>query len=313
VTAVSILVPFFNRHGLIGECLGSIVAQDFADVEVIVVDDGSTPALEPADLGAAQGDRRIRLIRQDNCGSGAARNRALAEASGDYVLFLDSDDRLVGGGLGALWRCAQESGADAVVGNWRDFTADETGPPIRPSFNYRDALANAVEDGWATGSAILKRGLPLRCSEERSRLPWDMAECYLRAVADPKLKIAHADHDVVMMRQDSGGRLTVLYDHFDPLKAGAFWREMKGAFELDDERRSAFDRQIFRFVFSLFHDGRPAEAAALFAAIDVGRLDRYHWYRRFSPAWFARTLGLTNGLRLQRVLHRLRGGLRTAG
>jgi glycosyltransferase involved in cell wall biosynthesis len=307
VPAISIIMPFFNRHSLISESVGSVVSQDFSDLEIVIVDDGSARPLQRSDLGNAADDRRIKLVRQDNRGSGAARNAALRLAEGAYFLFLDSDDRLAPGALGALWARRLESDFDAVVGNWRDFQAERTGPVIRPSFAYRDGLANAIASGWATGSAILRRSLQPRCSEEKARLPWDMAECYLRALADPATRIGYVDRDIVMMRQDSADRLTVLYDHFDPVKAGAFWQEMKSAFPLDDERRSAFDQQIFRYVLTLFHAGRPAEAASLFSAIDAHRLTGYPWCRPLSPAWFSGLLGLKMGLGIQRLLHQLRG------
>lgn len=306
--AISIIVPFYNRHGLIGETVESVLQQGLTDLEIVIVDDGSREPLKPSDLGRGDGDARIRLFRQDNRGSGAARNAALREARGDHVLFLDSDDLLVPGGLEVLLARAREGDFDAVVGNWRDLVDGRAERHFRPSFPYRDALANVVDGGWATGSALLKRSLRPVCPEEKSRLPWDMAECYLRALSDPAARIAHVDRDIVMMRQDSDGRLTVLYDHFDPVKAGRFWCEMKASFALDDERRAAFDHQIFRFVLTLFHAGENAAAAELFASIDADRLKRHAWCSAFSPAWFAATLGLSPGLGLQRLLHRLRGG-----
>ena len=304
--AISIIVPFFDRHSLIGECVGSVVSQGFPDLEIVIVDDGSRTPLQRTDLGAAADDARIRLFRQENLGSGAARNAALQAARGDYVLFLDSDDLLVPDSLQTLWSRAQEGNFDAVVGNWTNFSSGSVGETIRPSFNYGDPLANVVEGAWATGSAILKRSLDPACPEARSRLPWDMAEAYLRALSDEKARIAYVDCEIVMMRQDSSGRLTVQYDHFDPLVAGRFWREMKSSFVLNDERRSAFDRQLFRYAFASFHGGQYAESRALFSAIDADRMGGYHWYRFLSPAWFARWCGVPLGFRLQHLMHRIR-------
>jgi glycosyltransferase involved in cell wall biosynthesis len=87
---VSVIVPVFNKRHYILRCLDSIARQTFRDWEAIVVDDGSTDG--GGDVAASYPDGRFRLIRQVNAGPGAARNRALAEAGGEYVAFLDADD-----------------------------------------------------------------------------------------------------------------------------------------------------------------------------------------------------------------------------
>jgi hypothetical protein len=87
---VSVIIPLYNKAPYVGRTLDSILAQTFRDFEVIVVDDGSTDA--GAEVVACCPDPRVRLLRQDNAGPGAARNRGLAEARGTYVAFLDADD-----------------------------------------------------------------------------------------------------------------------------------------------------------------------------------------------------------------------------
>ncbi len=176
---------------------------------------------------------------------------------------------------------------DTVTGNWFDFSA-EGEQRIRPTFPYTDGLANAVEGGWSTGSTILKRSLRPRVSE--TRMPWEMAECYLKALSDERTQAAYVDHDIVRMRQDSPGRLTHLHDHFEPLKACRFWMEMKAAVPLNEDRRSAFDRMIFRFLFTLYHEGRHENLHEVFASLDRDRLGHYAWSGQFSPPWVRRDL-----------------------
>lgn len=89
---VSVVVPAFNVDRHIDECLASIGAQTLADWECLVIDDGSTDAT--AERVQRNVDPRIRLMRQPNRGVSAARNAGLAQALGEYVLFLDGDDRL---------------------------------------------------------------------------------------------------------------------------------------------------------------------------------------------------------------------------
>jgi glycosyltransferase involved in cell wall biosynthesis len=87
---VSVVVPLYNKAPYVRRALDSIANQTFGDFEAIVVDDGSTD--DGADIAAAFGDSRFRLLRQQNAGPGAARNRGLEEAKTGLIAFLDADD-----------------------------------------------------------------------------------------------------------------------------------------------------------------------------------------------------------------------------
>jgi len=101
--SVSVVIPTYNRARFIGEALESVFAQTYSDYEVIVVDDGSRDdtrnALEPW-------LERIHYIYQTNRGGAAARNRGIKEAMGEWVAFLDSDDRWEPKALETLHRTA---------------------------------------------------------------------------------------------------------------------------------------------------------------------------------------------------------------
>ena len=90
IPLVSVLIPAWNVAPWLAECLDSVLAQSMADFECIIVDDGSTDTT----LQVIQSftDPRIRLIHQENAGVSAARNRALDEAKGQFIAFLDADD-----------------------------------------------------------------------------------------------------------------------------------------------------------------------------------------------------------------------------
>lgn len=95
---ISVIVPVYNRADLVGEAIGSVIAQTFGDFELIVVDDGSTDGT--VERVRAFADDRVRLIRSPGRqGSNAARNLGLAEATGEVVCFLDSDDIYLPGKL----------------------------------------------------------------------------------------------------------------------------------------------------------------------------------------------------------------------
>ncbi|MGX7761543.1 bifunctional glycosyltransferase/CDP-glycerol:glycerophosphate glycerophosphotransferase [Streptomyces angustmyceticus] len=99
----SVIVPVFNVQGYLRACLDSLLGQDFTDFEVIAVDDRS-PDLSGEILAeyAARDPRVITVRHEENRGIGAARNTGVDRASGDYLLFLDSDDTLTAGALRAM-------------------------------------------------------------------------------------------------------------------------------------------------------------------------------------------------------------------
>ena len=97
--AVSVVIPAYNRAATLPRAVASVLAQDFADWELIVVDDGSADG--SAEAALACGDRRLRVIRHPvNRGAPAARNTGIRNAAGRLVAFLDSDDEWLPGKLG---------------------------------------------------------------------------------------------------------------------------------------------------------------------------------------------------------------------
>lgn len=91
---VSIIIPVYNIENYISKCIESVISQSYKDLEIILVDDGSTDDSNNICQHYAKEDDRIKVIQQDNSGVSSARNKGLACAKGDYVMFVDGDDAI---------------------------------------------------------------------------------------------------------------------------------------------------------------------------------------------------------------------------
>ena len=112
---VSVIMPAYNAEHYLEECLASVDAQSYRNLEIIVVDDGSTDGTLRVLRDHASRDARITVLAQDNLYAGVARNNGMAKANGDYLLFLDSDDIFEPDMIELLVTRAEETGADVAM------------------------------------------------------------------------------------------------------------------------------------------------------------------------------------------------------
>ena len=117
VPRISVVVPVYNVESYVATCLQSLARQSFRDLEVIVVDDGSTDASAAIAERFTGRDRRFRLLRQANGGLGQARNRGVAAAGGEFLAFVDSDDVVADDAYERLAGALDASGSDFATGN----------------------------------------------------------------------------------------------------------------------------------------------------------------------------------------------------
>lgn len=91
---ISIIVPVYNSENTLKKCLDSLSVQDYSDIEIIAVDDGSTDGSKEILLECQKHDKRIKVLSQPNKGVSCARNRGIEMSRGEYVMFVDSDDTI---------------------------------------------------------------------------------------------------------------------------------------------------------------------------------------------------------------------------
>ena len=112
---ISVIVPVYRVEKYLNDCIDSILAQTFADFELILVDDGSPDSCPALCDAAAAKDSRIRVIHQKNRGLSGARNAGLDIARGRWAAFVDSDDMLLPRALEKAHSTAEKTGADVVL------------------------------------------------------------------------------------------------------------------------------------------------------------------------------------------------------
>jgi glycosyltransferase involved in cell wall biosynthesis len=158
---VSVVIPCFNAEATVGDTIESALAQTWRNVEVIVVDDGSSDRSAAVVRGF---EDRIRTDFGPNRGASAARNRGTALATGAYIQYLDADDLLVAGAIEQRLSALHETEADVAYSDWQRFETSADG-----SRRLGEIIARRMEDVdpdaeiacatafWAPPAALLYR------------------------------------------------------------------------------------------------------------------------------------------------------------
>ena len=122
---VSIIVPVYNVKKYLPKCVDSLVNQSFKDIEIILVDDGSTDGSGDVCDQYTVIDKRVKVIHQENSGQGSARNRGLDIAKGEWIGFVDADDWLDEDYYEKMVTSAKENDADMACCDRRVFDEDD--------------------------------------------------------------------------------------------------------------------------------------------------------------------------------------------
>ena len=167
---VSIIVPVYNTEDYLDQCLETILAQTYRDIEVICVDDGSTDGSPDILRRHAEADERLTVLAQANRFAGAARNRGIEQATGEFLLFLDADDYFDERMVERMVANAQANGSDIVIChssyyNQRNGVTSEIPDAL---------LAGLIPDGCADGSGTFSgRDVADRLFQLCLGWPWD--------------------------------------------------------------------------------------------------------------------------------------------
>ncbi|EZP71426.1 Glycosyl transferase [Sphingomonas paucimobilis] len=191
----SVVIPLYNRAAIVGDTIRSVQAQDWQDFEIVVVDDGSHD--NPAPVIEAFGDPRVRYIRQDNAGGGAARNRGIAQARGRYIAFLDSDDLFLPGKLSTMARALQDDD-DGTTVLYSRMKVD------RGVDRYWIRPERGIRDGEDVGEYLFCANQFMQTST--MVVPTDLAQ---RVLFDPALKKGQ-DLDFCVRLQAAGARFRMI-------------------------------------------------------------------------------------------------------
>ena len=178
---VSVIVPVYNVENYLKRCLVSIMDQTYTDLEIILVDDGSTDRSSEICDEYASNDPRFKVIHKSNGGLSSARNAGISAATGDYLSFVDSDDHPEPDMISSMIECMSRTGADLCICgcNVVDGSGNVTECELRCSLAVEEQLTSyeaqqklTLDEHWYYSTAwnkICKAGLfeDLRFEEGR--------------------------------------------------------------------------------------------------------------------------------------------------
>lgn len=306
---VSILVPCYNAAPYLAATLDSALSQTHPEVEVILVDDGSSDG----SLAIARGyEPRIRVLAGPQRGASEARNAATRESRGEFLQYLDADDLLLPGAVASRVRALADSGGDVACGDWRRIFARaggswEPGPIETADFRRFDADPDlAVFKGfWAPPAALLyRRSIVDRIGGWNPALPVIQDARFLFDAAFRGGRFVHVPGDEAHYRQHSANSLS-------SRSKARFWEDVLrnirdieglliGAGRMDPARRDAVGKAYALGARATFLIDRDLYHANL---EDLRRFPEQPWSRYLRAAsGLERMLGYAAAARMMRIL-----------
>ncbi len=314
---VSIIIPCWNAEEYVCDAIESALGQTYPNVEVIVIDDGSTDG--SLDVIKSFGDK-IRWESGENRGGSAARNRGVAIASGEYIQFLDADDILLPEKVELCMEAHARLDDNVIpVTDWSRKQIDCHQPNEHCSFpaNEKDVLSAVLSNGLQTAAPLHLRSTfetiggfreHLKCSQEK--------DLHLRLVAAGN-RFYRVPKSGVLVRQTTGSvsssNMKVLLQRFDVYDNLAHLLDRDGA--LSQTRKQQLAEALTRDAYDICRDGRFEDALrhlSLASQLDPVTQGRGGLYAPL-PLTMTRLFGVKRGARyyaslksIFRLIHRRR-------
>lgn len=261
--AISIVIPVYNIENYLEICLDSILAQTFEDYEIICVNDGSKDNSLNILNKYSQKNNRIKVINQENSGSGSARNNGLRKATGKYIQFLDGDDYFEPEMLKTLYNLAEENNADIAVCSSRKVDDEgnitETKNPNSPLnlaklqlnnvFNYKDYPEDIFNlTGTIPWNKLYLRNMLVKNSLKFPSLTGPDDFCFVNMANVCAKRIIATNSELINYRYNRPGSVqTYRANHtIDIVKAGLYIKE----FLKNKNLYNTLEKAYFKMIIS---------------------------------------------------------------
>lgn len=149
----SIIIPVYNAEQFLEKCINSVISQSFTDYEMILINDGSKDRSEEICRQASEERGNIKYLSQKNAGPSSARNRGIEAAVGEYIVFLDADDKLETEGLATLNRIVSEHTPDVILSGEKIRNREDEALEIE----YLELDADSIHKGKASALEELSK------------------------------------------------------------------------------------------------------------------------------------------------------------
>ncbi len=279
---VSVVIPTFNRRGMVFEAVESVLCQTWRDWELVVVDDGSTDGTAEA-LEAEFGDPRVRVFRQENAGASAARNRGARGTRGPLLAFLDSDDTWLPEKLERQLEALREHPESPAC--YTEEIWYRRGRRVNPR------TIHAKHGGWvfdrclplciiSPSSILLSRGVFEGLGGFDESLPaCEDYEFWLRLAARHPIHLVA--EPLIVKRNGHAGQLSQVHWGLDRFRIRALWNVVRDPGVADEQRQSALECLVAKAAVvarGAEKRGEPARAEVFWHS----RKEAIAWLERLS-------------------------------
>lgn len=308
---VSIIIPVYNSEKFIYQTLQSCLCQTYKNLELVIVNDGSTDRSEKIIFNTLKDSHcKVNYVNQLNVGLCGARNRGITIANGSLILFLDSDDLLFPNSIETL--VATIDNFDVVIGSWMDF--DSKSGKITNEVNYRNDINNNTLLSYLTFKPTVSTALIAKTSLtkwDESLKTWDVTKYFIDLFSTGK-KIKFIPESVTKIRQhNSPNRLSILHNHFEPTYSFSFFANCKKLLQknglLDRECEKVIDQIIINYLYKAYNKKNAAVCKHVFKTVDLELIKTYSEFKKFGLYHFIVAFKGFKGIALFKVLNKLVG------